>query len=164
MKGVFIMSYEKQTWVTGETITASKLNHMENGIEELSKEYDFILYYNRNAAAQVPITASALGISPDDLFDKITENEFIKTICVATISSAQGDVFYISSDYITYTTVDDIKMLRFKYNDLDDSGVIDIAITDSDVAICTYQSEIIRGGYTYSNGEYEFSFDTEPPQ
>lgn len=27
------MSYEKQTWVTGETITAEKLNHMEGGIE-----------------------------------------------------------------------------------------------------------------------------------
>lgn len=26
------MSYEKQTWVTGETITAEKLNHMEDGI------------------------------------------------------------------------------------------------------------------------------------
>ena len=24
--------YEKQTWVTGETITAEKLNHMEDGI------------------------------------------------------------------------------------------------------------------------------------
>lgn len=27
------MSYEKQTWETGEIITAEKLNHMENGIE-----------------------------------------------------------------------------------------------------------------------------------
>ena len=26
------MSYEKQTWADGQTITASKLNHMENGI------------------------------------------------------------------------------------------------------------------------------------
>lgn len=26
------MSYEKQTWQTGETITAQKLNHMEDGI------------------------------------------------------------------------------------------------------------------------------------
>lgn len=26
------MAYEKQTWVTGETITAQKLNHMEDGI------------------------------------------------------------------------------------------------------------------------------------
>ena len=28
------MSYEKQTWTTGETITAAKLNHMEEGIED----------------------------------------------------------------------------------------------------------------------------------
>ena len=28
------MSYEKQTWVNGEVITADKLNHMENGIGE----------------------------------------------------------------------------------------------------------------------------------
>lgn len=26
------MSYEKQNWVTGEVITANKLNHMEDGI------------------------------------------------------------------------------------------------------------------------------------
>lgn len=28
------MAYEKQTWVTGDTITAAKLNHMEDGIAE----------------------------------------------------------------------------------------------------------------------------------
>lgn len=28
------MSYTKQTWQCGETITADKLNHMEDGIEE----------------------------------------------------------------------------------------------------------------------------------
>ena len=27
------MAYEKQTWTCGETITADKLNHMEDGIE-----------------------------------------------------------------------------------------------------------------------------------
>lgn len=26
------MAYEKQTWATGDTITANKLNHMEDGI------------------------------------------------------------------------------------------------------------------------------------
>ena len=30
------MSYEKQTWTTGDTITAEKLNHMEDGIESYS--------------------------------------------------------------------------------------------------------------------------------
>lgn len=28
------MAYTKQTWTTGDTITASKLNHMEDGIAE----------------------------------------------------------------------------------------------------------------------------------
>lgn len=28
------MAYEKQTWATGDVITAEKLNHMENGIGE----------------------------------------------------------------------------------------------------------------------------------
>ena len=35
------MSYTKQTWTTGETITATKLNHMEDGIEGAAAEYDF---------------------------------------------------------------------------------------------------------------------------
>lgn len=28
------MAYTKQTWVTGDTITAEKLNHVEDGIGE----------------------------------------------------------------------------------------------------------------------------------
>lgn len=28
------MAYEKQTWSCGETITADKLNHMEDGIAD----------------------------------------------------------------------------------------------------------------------------------
>lgn len=28
------MAYEKQTWETGELITADKLNHMEDGIAD----------------------------------------------------------------------------------------------------------------------------------
>lgn len=32
------MSYEKQTWADGQTITASKLNHMEDGIFEATED------------------------------------------------------------------------------------------------------------------------------
>ena len=41
------MSYEKQIWVNGETITANKLNHIEDGIENsnnisvINIEYSF---------------------------------------------------------------------------------------------------------------------------
>lgn len=31
------MSYEKQTWVTGDIITADKMNHMEDGISDAGK-------------------------------------------------------------------------------------------------------------------------------
>lgn len=29
------MAYEKQEWTAGEIITATKLNHIENGLEEI---------------------------------------------------------------------------------------------------------------------------------
>lgn len=32
------MTYVKQTWQTGDVITAEKLNHMENGIEAVEAE------------------------------------------------------------------------------------------------------------------------------
>lgn len=35
------MSYTKQTWATGDIITASKLNHIEDGIE--NSDYDLII-------------------------------------------------------------------------------------------------------------------------
>lgn len=158
------MSYTKQNWQTGDIITAEKLNHMEDGIEELSKEYDFILYHNIDSTAVVPISASALGISPDDLFDKIDENGIIKTICIATRNTSEGRIYYLPSNYTTYENIDEMKILVFKYNDLDDGDVFDIQITDSGLVYCTYQTDGISGTYTYSNGEYEFSFGSEPPQ
>ena len=32
------MSYTKQTWETGDTITAEKLNHIEDGIDDASRQ------------------------------------------------------------------------------------------------------------------------------
>ena len=36
------MSYEKQTWETGEVITAEKLNHLEGGVGDNSKQIVFV--------------------------------------------------------------------------------------------------------------------------
>ena len=162
MKGVFIMSYEKQTWVTGEVITAPKLNHMEGGIEALSKEYDFIVYYNVNDESTPPISISALGISPDDLFDKIAENGIIKTVCIGTNTDSQGYLYILPSYCIRYINdvSHEIKILEFTYNELGDGDKPNIAITDGGLA----RSGLTEGTYTYSNGEYEFTFSSEPPQ
>lgn len=40
------MSYEKQTWTTGDTITAEKLNHMEDGINASAGGGDGVLIVN----------------------------------------------------------------------------------------------------------------------
>ena len=44
------MAYTKQTWASGDTITAAKLNHIEDGIEEAGGErfadYDFVILEN----------------------------------------------------------------------------------------------------------------------
>lgn len=32
------MSYTKQTWQTGDTITAEKLNHIEDGVDDASRQ------------------------------------------------------------------------------------------------------------------------------
>lgn len=37
------MPYEKHTWQTGETITAEKLNNIEDGVENSDKGYDYSL-------------------------------------------------------------------------------------------------------------------------
>ena len=39
------MSYTKQTWANGDTITAEKLNHMESGIEGAGVGLDGIIFY-----------------------------------------------------------------------------------------------------------------------
>ena len=56
------MSYEKHTWETGETITAEKLNNLENGVENANilivTDNSFILSHTWNEIYQ----AMSLGI------------------------------------------------------------------------------------------------------
>lgn len=44
------MSYNKQTWVNGDIITADKLNHIEDGVESASNEV-FIVSVLKNGSA-----------------------------------------------------------------------------------------------------------------
>lgn len=43
------MAYEKQTWTTGEVITADKLNHMEDGISGSGGSNALICEYDNDA-------------------------------------------------------------------------------------------------------------------
>lgn len=51
------MSYTKQTWATGDVITATKLNHIENGIEN-SKAYDAVILLTHADSSDYDSTTS----------------------------------------------------------------------------------------------------------
>ena len=44
------MSYTKQTWTTGDTVTATKLNHMEDGIAGAGASYDVVIKLDKGFA------------------------------------------------------------------------------------------------------------------
>ena len=66
------MSYTKQTWANGDTITAEKLNHMESGIEEGAVTYpgyDVVIRLNNSIHAAVS-QAELIKGSYDDIVAK----------------------------------------------------------------------------------------------
>ena len=60
------MSYEKQTWQSGDTITANKLNHMESGIENSGGSSDDNLFV-------ITISVEGTVASSDKTWREITE-------------------------------------------------------------------------------------------
>lgn len=62
------MAYTKQTWTTGDTITAAKLNHMEDGIADGgSGEYDIVIELDGSTDEY-----SAVGKSVSELYEMIS--------------------------------------------------------------------------------------------
>lgn len=67
------MAYTKQTWATGDTVTAAKLNHMEDGIADGSYDLEFISVENSKS-----MEYSLKGMSFEELWEKaITKHEIL---------------------------------------------------------------------------------------
>ena len=82
------MAYSKQTWATGDTITAEKLNHMEDGIaEEENSTADLKIYLDTTQ-----MTLSMVGKSFDDLYDAIDSGEFINVFSVTPNESGGKEI------------------------------------------------------------------------
>ena len=79
------MSYTRHTWVDNETITAAKLNNIEDGIEEAAWSggggYDIIIesrgYFLSDGASDYTVTGSIL-----DCEDKVDAGEPISGLCI----------------------------------------------------------------------------------
>lgn len=71
------MAYTPTTWVTGDTVTATKMNKLENGVANAGGDYDLVIEYNMS-------TQSASVISGDilDCEDKLDNGDTVKAVCV----------------------------------------------------------------------------------
>ena len=65
------MSYEKHTWVNNETITAAKMNNIEDGIEEAAQSggYDLVIVYNSRPSTPTWTIASGDILECEDKMD-----------------------------------------------------------------------------------------------
>lgn len=75
------MAYTKQTWTTGDTVTASKMNHIEDGIENAGggASWDAVIRLvhaaNSNQDNPSNLTPSIVSGTFDDLYEKYNNGE-----------------------------------------------------------------------------------------
>lgn len=98
------MSYTKQTWTTGETITATKLNHMEDGIEAAGVEYDFTTTITPilDSRGVYSLTFNVTPTSPSSL---TSANATKIRAYLLSSSAAYPVIVTYSAAYTTYFTI-----------------------------------------------------------
>lgn len=134
------MPYEPTNWQTGETITAEKLNKLENGISELSN-YDIVF-----TATEDSVTAD--GLSVEELYQKGGGN-------LNALMIVNGARFIKSFAHSLYIE-DGVTNVSFEF--LPGTGAIINHISTAGTA-SIFGSEAT---YTYSNGHYTFTATEEP--
>lgn len=83
------MSYTPTQWATGDTVTADKLNKMENGIAAATK---LVINYPYASIVTVGSVTIDTGLTPEDL-------------CGAIIKLSGGNVYiitHVTNDYSLY--------------------------------------------------------------
>ena len=128
------MSYTEHTWTTGETITAAKMNNIEEGITEAAQSgggYDLVIRFldtanNPDCSEWSIADASVISGSIEACETKLTNGELINALCI----------------------------FRFNYGDNDpDRAMVDVYYRS--VVFCNHYREIIFSG----GGLYGYPFD-----
>ena len=134
------MSYTKQTWQTGDIITAEKLNHIEDGIEGLNG-YDIIFTIDDDE-----VTADGAS------FEELVGNGYKK----ALLNDYRNNAFFQSVRYESHDDEDDgepITVIGFYFCSASD--LVDITLKSNGKCLRFFDSG--SGTYTYSNGHYVFT-------
>lgn len=128
------MSYEKHTWVNNETITAAKLNNIEDGIEEAAQSggggYDLVILGTTAEDSQYIWTASDFSVVSGSLAaceQKVLNNEPVNGLVILAHHTGIYDwshygrvcTFDVSYRYITIdfgAPLDDANVWSLGYN------------------------------------------------
>lgn len=150
------MAYTPTNWQTGDTITAEKLNHMEDGIFSLSG-YDIV--FTLDSSLDTPaLTASGAS------FEELSSGDEKKASYIH--ESGSGKIYLQSISFEQVSALSEPLPLeaqvKFNFYDPSEGSNINIQLTDDTyrytfASISGEETEIINGTYTYSNGNYVFT-------
>ncbi len=94
------MSYERHDWVDAETITAAKLNNIEDGVEEAAQSggggYDLVIQINTPIPNSMSNCVVKSGGTAAALYDKAVNGEPVLALVIGFSSS---DVYTSSAMY-----------------------------------------------------------------
>lgn len=87
------MSYEKQTWATGDIITADKLNHMEDGIAGAGGDVEYVI-------TEQTVTTNGEGVAELNVDYEFTDDEWVifKGLLIVDGDSEQ-DLTYVANKF-----------------------------------------------------------------
>ena len=113
--------YTKQTWASGDTITAAKLNHIEDGIENAPWDAVIRLTHTADSGEDIPanLAPSIVCGTYNHLYEEV-EDGGAPCILVEYYHPWRG-AFSAPMAYITYVSPTTITIKVVGYSSLDDS-------------------------------------------
>jgi len=126
------MSYTPTTWTTGDTITASAMNKIENGIANAGGDYGYDIVItasdiNFNSGSTFTLTKGTAA----DVWDKITDGDYVRALLICDLSWATFpfvetmDSFFIrqtSTDGLIVCAFHDVEANTMRYIAIDSNG------------------------------------------
>lgn len=156
------MAYTKQSWKTGDVITADKLNHMEDGIGSGgSTGLEMVLRFTgamENNASNI-ITLQAPDF--EDIEQACANGEFVQaSVYYSLIGSTHGNM-YLYSKSTECTVGDGAITLVFSVNQtvqaltVVNDGTAILAVSSTSVKNYTWTYDSATGIYTFTEAETE---------